>query len=102
MYLKSAVILPRRASRFAARVVSILFLSLVAPLTFAAAIEQAFEQAVQSLNAGDFAAKGEAAQRLSQMDHPRVVRVLNAMLEGELQSMRSDKRVVIALKSDGA
>lgn len=101
MYLKFAVILPRRASRFAARVVSILFLSLVSPLTFAATIEQAFEQAVQSLNAGDFAAKAEAAQRLSRMDHPRVVRVLNAMLEGELQTLRSDKRVVIALKSEG-
>ena len=60
-----------------------------------------FEDAVAALKEGNFKDKAEAAQRLAAFDHPRVPMVLQGMLDGRLQSRRSDGRMVFADRASG-
>ena len=79
---------------------AILILSFTFPLHAQPAAS--FEEAVGALKDGDFEAKAEAAQLLSNIDHPRTDLVLRAFLEGRLQKRRSDDLVVFADKIDGS
>ncbi|MGF1527097.1 MAG: urea ABC transporter permease subunit UrtB [Candidatus Competibacterales bacterium] len=61
----------------------------------------AFAEAVAALNAADFRAKERAILALAEAhpDHPRLIPILSALLEGDLYYRRSDDRVVFAERS---
>lgn len=61
---------------------------------------QTFDELVNNLNAPSFRDKSEAVQALSKLDDPRVLPVLMAMTEGDLHYRKSDKKIVIATKTD--
>ncbi len=52
-----------------------------------------FAALADKLNADSFEAKYAAARRLAELDHPRVVVLLEAMLAGELYERRADGRL---------
>ncbi len=59
-----------------------------------------FTAAVQSLNAKNFTAKGEAIEAVAATGHDRSVVVLRAMLDGRLYYRKKDRRVVIVERLD--
>jgi len=62
--------------------------------------ESGFQNAVQALNAKNFSAKGGAIKTLVELGDPRSKAVLEAMLNGKLYYRKSDKKVVIAEKTE--
>ncbi len=64
----------------------------------ARADETGFAATVAALDAADFNAKARAVESLAATGHPRADIVLNALLEGDLQTRRGDGRVVIAIR----
>ena len=62
--------------------------------------ESGFQNAVQALNAKNFSAKGGAIKALVELGDPRSKAVLEAMLNGKLFYRKSDKKVVIAEKTE--
>jgi urea transport system permease protein len=55
---------------------------------------------VQSLNTGDFETRLSSAQRLGDSSDPLAVKVLTQLLNGNLYERRSDKLIVLAIKTD--
>lgn len=73
---------------------------LVLALVPLGAVADAFEDAVQALDAKSFDDKEVAVEALAAMGDPRVPAILRAMLEGDLYARKGDGRVVVA-RRDG-
>lgn len=64
------------------------------------ALEQAFDLAVQALNARSFTEKTMAVEQLGAINHPRTVVLLDAFLNGNLYFSKEMKRMVVVAKRD--
>lgn len=78
----------------------VLLLTLSPPLHAETASEEVFKKSLESLNARNFRNKAKAVDALSELEHPRTVTVMRAMLEGNLYYRKSDREVLIAEKGD--
>ena len=57
--------------------------------------EAEFAELVQQLDAENFVQTGQAVERIARSGHPRAVEILETMLAGSLQTLRTDGRVVV-------
>jgi urea transport system permease protein len=59
-----------------------------------------FGQALRALNVKSYDEKAAAAATLAEIDHPRVAKVLNGLLTGELYRVKKSDKLVLATKLD--
>ncbi len=57
-----------------------------------------FSQALSGLQNSSLSQRGEALEQLSKLQHPRIILILQALLQGQLFQIRDDGRLVIAEK----
>ncbi len=90
-----------RKTSFSQIILSILLFIGIVNSGFAATLsDQAFKQALQTLNEKSFSKKIQAIEKFSIIEHPKTRFVLQSLLDGNLFYRKADKQVFFAEKKD--